>query len=52
MVSHPEVNRRLQEEKIPASGKTSDAEYLRRVYLDLAGVIPTASQVQAFAPGF
>jgi hypothetical protein len=26
----------------------ADAEYLRRVYLDVAGVIPTAAQVRAF----
>ena len=43
-----EINRRLQEEKIPASGKTTDAEFLRRVYLDLAGVIPPAEKVKAF----
>jgi hypothetical protein len=43
-----EVSRRLQEEKIQPSAKTDDAEFLRRVYLDLVGVIPPASKVQAF----
>jgi len=43
-----EITRRLTEEKVPVSGKTEDAEYLRRVYLDIIGVIPTAEQVKAF----
>jgi hypothetical protein len=30
------------------SGPTSDAEFLRRVYLDLTGCIPTASEARAF----
>lgn len=32
----------------PLGEPTSDAEFLRRVWLDLAGTIPTTSQAQAF----
>lgn len=32
----------------PLAGLCSDADFVRRVYLDLAGVIPTAAQVEAF----
>jgi hypothetical protein len=39
---------RLQAEKVPASPLASDAEFLRRVSLDLTGVIPTADQAAAF----
>src|SRR3954451_8589230 len=31
-----------------AAGPASDAEFLRRAYLDLAGTIPTAEQARAF----
>jgi hypothetical protein len=31
-----------------ASGPSSDAEFLRRIYLDLAGTIPTAAEARAF----
>jgi hypothetical protein len=31
-----------------AAGLASDAEFLRRVYLDLAGTIPTAAEARAF----
>ncbi len=34
--------------KIEPSGLCSDAEFLRRVYLDLAGLPPTAEEVRAF----
>ncbi len=43
-----EISRRLKEEKVPTSGKTDDAEFFRRVYLDLVGVIPPAEKVKAF----
>jgi hypothetical protein len=39
---------RLQEEGLQASPRCDDAEFLRRVYLDLAGVIPTADRARAF----
>ncbi len=42
------VAKRLNDEKVPASGPASDAEFLRRVYLDLLGVIPTAQDAKAF----
>src|SRR5262245_34892650 len=42
------IDAKLQEEKIPASGQAEDAEFLRRVYLDLTGVIPTAEKAKAF----
>jgi hypothetical protein len=43
-----ELDKRLAKEKIPASAAASDAEFLRRVYLDLTGRIPTAEQSAAF----
>jgi hypothetical protein len=43
-----EIQRRLAEEKIPSSPRTDDAEFLRRVHLDLNGVIPSADKVAAF----
>jgi hypothetical protein len=43
-----ELDKRLATEKIPASPVASDAEFLRRVYLDLTGRIPTAEQAAAF----
>jgi hypothetical protein len=43
-----EIQRLLDQEKIPASGPADDAEFLRRVYLDLTGRIPTAEQAAAF----
>lgn len=43
-----EINKRLQAEGIKASPKSDDAEFLRRVYLDLVGVIPTPEKVQEF----
>lgn len=38
----------LNEEKMPASQQASDAEFLRRVYLDIVGVIPTAEEAKKF----
>ena len=34
--------------KILPSGLCTDAEFLRRVYLDLTGLPPTADEVRAF----
>ncbi len=42
------LEQRLAQEKVPASPVASDAEFLRRVYLDLTGRIPTAEQAAAF----
>src|SRR5262249_34692982 len=39
---------RLTAEKVPASPRADDAEFMRRVYLDLTGVIPTAEQAASF----
>lgn len=42
------IDARLQAEKIRPASDASDAEFLRRVYLDLHGVIPTAEQAGHF----
>ncbi len=43
-----EIDQVLAREKIPASPPAADGEFLRRVYLDLTGRIPTAEQAKAF----
>ncbi len=43
-----EIDRKLAQAKIPPSPRCDDAEFLRRVYLDLTGVIPTAEKARAF----
>ncbi len=43
-----EVRRKLEQAGIPPSPRCDDAEFLRRVYLDLTGVIPTAEKARAF----
>lgn len=42
------VQKRLLQEKIPSSPITSDADFLRRIYLDLIGRIPTMDQALTF----
>jgi hypothetical protein len=42
------LNKRLAKEKVPASPRTTDEEFLRRVYLDITGQIPTSDQAIAF----
>ena len=42
------VDQRLAAEKVKASPQADDAEFLRRVYLDLAGRIPPADKAAAF----
>src|SRR5262245_24275902 len=42
------IEARLQEEKVIASPGTSDAEFLRRVSLDITGVIPSGDKAKAF----
>jgi hypothetical protein len=43
-----EINKRIKAEGAKSAGQCDDAEFVRRVYLDLAGTIPTASRVTAF----
>ncbi|MFL5342628.1 MAG: DUF1549 and DUF1553 domain-containing protein [Gemmataceae bacterium] len=43
-----EITGRLAAEKLPASPKADDAEFLRRIYLDLTGVIPPADTAKEF----
>jgi hypothetical protein len=43
-----EIDAKLKEEGIKPSPVSDDAEFLRRVYLDIVGVIPTADKAQAF----
>jgi hypothetical protein len=42
------IDKKLAAEKVPPSGICSDDEFLRRVYLDITGVIPTADKAKAF----
>ncbi len=42
------IDRRLQELKIAPAQRSSDAEFVRRVFLDLNGVIPTAEEARSF----
>ena len=43
-----EINKKLAAAKIEPSAKSSDAEFIRRVSLDITGVIPAADRVAAF----
>lgn len=43
-----QIAAKLAIEKVPTSPTSSDEEFLRRVFLDIAGVIPTAEQSKAF----
>ena len=43
------VAARIAKEEADVAGLTSDAEFLRRITLDLAGRTPTAAEIQAFA---
>ncbi len=43
-----QINSRLSAEKVPASPRSGDAEFLRRVYLDLVGVVPPKEKAVAF----
>jgi len=42
------IHERLAAEKIPASPPADDAEFIRRLYLDVVGVIPPTEKVVAF----
>jgi len=43
-----EINRRLKEEGVPASPLAGDAEFYRRLHLDLVGTIPSAEKTHEF----
>ena len=43
-----EIDARLKAEHVPAAEPADDAEFLRRVYLDLHGEVPTAEQATRF----
>ena len=42
------IQQKLTQAKIPASPRADDGEFLRRVYLDITGRIPTYEQTTAF----
>jgi Protein of unknown function (DUF1549)/Protein of unknown function (DUF1553) len=42
------IDAKLKAEKVVASSRSDDAEFLRRVSLDITGVIPTADRAAAF----
>ncbi len=42
------IDQRLDAEKVKPSPQADDAEFLRRIYVDLAGHIPSADQAAAF----
>jgi len=42
------INAKLEKRKILPSGECTDAEFLRRAYLDLTGVVPTGEVARAF----
>ncbi len=43
-----EINKELAASKVVASGRSTDAEFLRRASLDITGVIPSAERAEAF----
>jgi hypothetical protein len=42
------VNQKLERRKILPSEECTDADFVRRAYLDLTGLVPTAAQARAF----
>jgi hypothetical protein len=42
------VLKKLQLLRIPPSGQCTDAEFIRRAYLDTCGILPTAEELAAF----
>ena len=42
------INAKCEKMKIVPSGECTDAEFVRRIYLDLTGTTPTAAQARAF----
>jgi hypothetical protein len=43
-----EINKRIKAEGVTTTGLCDDSEFIRRAYLDIVGVIPTAEKVTAF----
>jgi hypothetical protein len=43
-----QIDKSLAAQSVKSVGRCDDAEFVRRVYLDLVGVVPTADQAQAF----
>ena len=43
-----EISKRLAAENVKPAARCTDEEFIRRVYLDIVGVIPTREKVQAF----
>ncbi len=43
-----EVLKKLENLRIPPSGRVDDAQFMRRAFLDTIGVLPTADEVRAF----
>ncbi len=43
------IEARLAEEEVAAAGRTTDTEFLRRLYLDVLGTVPTPEEVETFA---
>ena len=42
------IDARLQKDNLPPSAPATDADFLRRVYLDITGVIPSYEKAKAF----
>lgn len=43
------VVKKLQQLRLPLSGQCTDEEFIRRVYLDACGILPTPAEVNKFA---
>ena len=43
-----EISKKIKEEKVTPSAKSTDAEFQRRAYLDIIGRIPTSSETKSF----
>ncbi|NBR04888.1 MAG: DUF1553 domain-containing protein [Planctomycetes bacterium] len=42
------VLRKLQELQLPPSGQTTDSQFMRRLFLDMAGILPTEKELDDF----
>jgi hypothetical protein len=45
------VLKKLEQLRIPPSGNSTDADFIRRAYLDAAGILPTPAEVESFFAG-